>query len=70
MPDTSDEIADLTDAAAAGPASASIDGRSASQHRIPDLIALENHRAAQTANTPSNGHFGLRFTTLIPPGCG
>ena len=67
MPDTPDEIADLTDAAAAGPQSASVDGRSAVSHSIPDLIELEKHRANQlTAGRGSRP--AVRFFNTKPPG--
>lgn len=68
MPDTPEEISELTDAAAAGPAQVSVAGNSVTAQRVPDLIALENHRAAQAS--VGQGHFGLRFTKLVPPGCG
>lgn len=50
------------------PQSANIDGNSVSQHSIPDQIAMAHHVAGQVAS--SRGHFGLRFTQLVPPGCG
>ena len=67
MPDTPDEIADLTDAAAAGPQSASVDGRAASSHPIPDLIALEKHRA-NTTTSGTGSKPAVRFFNTRPPG--
>lgn len=50
------------------PASASVDGTSASQHSLGDQIKAAQYIAAQVGGT--RPHFGLRFTTLVPPGCG
>ena len=50
------------------PANASVDGTSASQHSLKDQIAAAAFVAGQVAS--SKPHFGLRFTTLVPPGCG
>lgn len=67
MPDTPDEIAELTDAAAAGPLSATVDGRSAVSHPIRELIELEKHRAnnslSGTGSKPA-----VRFFKTKPPG--
>lgn len=68
MPDSADEVAELTDAVAAAPAEVTIGPNSTTAHKVPDLIQLENHRAAQAA--VGKGHFGLRFTKLVPGGCG
>lgn len=67
MPDTPDEIADLTDAAAAGPLSASVDGRSATSHPIRDLIELEKHRANNNLSG-SGTKPAVRFFKTKPPG--
>ena len=67
MPDTPDEIAALTDAAAAGPQQASQDGRAASSHPIPDLIALEKHRA-NNATGSGGTRPAVRFFNTRPPG--
>lgn len=53
---------------AQGPANASVDGTSASQHSIDDQIAAAGFVAGQVA--ADKPHRGLRFTTLVPPGCG
>lgn len=68
MPDTPSEIDELIDTVAAGPASASVDGRSATSHKLSDLKDIRNDRAAQEASGTSK--FGLRFTKLVPGGCG
>lgn len=51
---------------ATGPASASLDGESVTQHRIPDQIAARQHSSGVAG--AAKGHRGLRFTKLIPPG--
>lgn len=68
MPDTPDEIDELIDTVAAGPKSVAVDGRSATSQNLSDLKDIRNDRAAQAAS--GKGHFGLRFTRLVPPGCG
>jgi len=64
---------EITDAAAAGPASASVDGRSGTQHSLRDLIELEKWRANQTAaNGPdgsgSSNTLGVKFFRTSPQG--
>lgn len=68
MPNTPDEIDELIDTVAEGPASATVDGRSATAQKLSDLQAIRNDRASQEA--ASTAKFGLRFTRLVPPGCG
>ena len=68
MPDSADEVDDLIDTVAAGPKSATVDGRSATSQDLDDLLKIRNDRAAQAA--ASTGKFGLRFSRLVPPGCG
>jgi hypothetical protein len=51
---------------AAGPASASGDSGSVTQHKIQDQIEADRYLAAKrAANLP---HRGLRFTRITPPG--
>lgn len=64
---TPEEIAALVDAAAEGPASASVDGRSGTQHNLKDLIAFEKHRKGEEAAASTTG-FGVRFFQTRPPG--
>lgn len=59
--------AEIVDAAQK-PASATIDGNSVTQQSLADKIAAATYASAQVA--ASKGHRGLRFTTLVPPGCG
>ena len=70
MPDTPDQVAALTDAAAAGPSSATVDGRSATSHKLADLIELEKYRANQEAasSSGSSTSLGIRFFKTSPPG--
>jgi hypothetical protein len=68
MPLTETELEELIDLAAAGPKKAAVDNRSAEQHSLKDLLAVKQDRAADVA--AGEGHFGLRFTKLVPPGCG
>lgn len=68
MPLSADEAAALVDAAAAAPAEVVVEGNSVVAHKLSDLLELENRRSAQAA--AGKGHFGLRFTRLVPPGCG
>lgn len=42
--------------------------REVQQPSLKDQIAAAQHAAGTVAAT--NGHFGLRFTRLVPPGCG
>lgn len=70
MPDSADVDAlndDLV-TAAQKPQSATIDGNSVNQQSLSDKIEAATYVAAQVAS--GKGHFGLRFTKLIPPGCG
>ncbi len=68
MPDSADDIDDRIDEILSGPKSATVDGRSATSHEIDDALKVRNDRAAQAA--AGTGKFGLRFSTLVPPGCG
>ncbi len=54
----------------AAPQSATVDGRSATNRSVDDFIKMKNFEAAQSASAPGKGQFGLRFTKLVPPGCG
>lgn len=56
------------DAFLAEPQSATVDGRSGTNRSMSDWIKYQEWKAAQSASV--QGHFGLRFTQLIPPGCG
>ncbi len=47
------------------PASASVDGVSATQHNLKDQIEADRYLSANVAMGKS--HRGLRFTRLLPP---
>lgn len=64
MPDPVD--ADSIAEAAASPASASVDGNSASAVPIPDQIQADRYRKASSAASGRNR--GIVFSKLIPPG--
>ncbi len=66
--DDLDAVQDAILANALGPASASVDGNSASQHSVGDQLKLAGYIAGQVA--ADQPHRGLRFTNLVPPGCG
>jgi hypothetical protein len=70
---TAAEIAALnadTEAFLAAPQSATVDGRSATNRSADDFIKLKTFESNQSAAGTGKGQFGLRFTTLVPPGCG
>ena len=67
MPDA-DDISDAIAENATGPKSVTVDGNNVQQHSIPEQIAARNDVAAQ--QSASKAHRGLRFTRLVPPGCG
>lgn len=53
---------------AAKPEHVSVDGNSVSQHDLDSQIKAATFIAGQVA--ADRPHFGLRFTQLVPPGCG
>lgn len=67
MPDAADidTLNDALLASAQKPKSATIDGNNVNQFSVQEQIAASHHIAGQVAS--SKGHFGLRFTKLIPP---
>lgn len=68
MPNSADDVDEIIDDLMAGPKSATVDGRSATAQSVDDALKVRNDRASQGA--AAQGHFGLRFTRLVPPGCG
>ncbi len=52
------------------PARVKFGNREVEQHSLADQIEAANHVASQAATDSSVAHFGLRFTRLVPPGCG
>jgi hypothetical protein len=67
MPDTEDINDTIAQTAADGIKNVSISGQHVESLSIDDQIKAANHVAAQSA---ARGSFGLRFSKLIPPGCG
>ena len=64
-----DAVEDAIIENAAGPASVSVSGQTVTAKSADDLIKSANYLAAQAAAN-NRAHFGLRFTKLVPPGCG
>jgi hypothetical protein len=58
------------DAFLAEPQSATVDGRSGTNRSMADWIKYQEWKANQSASVAGKGQFGLRFTRLVPPGCG
>ncbi len=52
----------------AAPQAATVDGRSATNRTVSDFLAMKKYESSVAA--AEKGHFGLRFTQLVPPGCG
>lgn len=62
---------DLSDAirdAANAPKKTQVKSTSVEEHAIGDLIAADRHLANKAAG--NRNHMGLRFTKIVPPGCG
>lgn len=66
--DTSTNLADAIRENASGPASASGDSASVSQHSLKDQIEADRYLASRAA--VSQRHRGLRFSRVVPPGAG
>ena len=67
MPDA-DDIRDAIAENAVAPQSVSVDGTNVTAKPLQDQIKAANFVAGQSA--ASKPHFGLRFTLMVPPGCG
>ena len=61
------DLATAIETSAAGPAQASADGQSVTQHNLKDLIEADKYLAQKSAAT-TNKRFGMRFAKLSPPG--
>lgn len=66
MTESVEDIQEITDALASKSKSIAADGVSKSTHSIPDLLALEERRAAQVAAKSSSAPF--RMFKTKPPG--
>ena len=60
LPGREDVVKALTDAAAAEPKQAAVDGQSADNYPLPDRLALESRRAAEAAASGANANGGAR----------
>lgn len=67
--DAEDIATDIANSATA-PASATVDGNSTTARSIDEKIKAAQYAAGQATSAAGPGHFGLRFSQLIPPGCG
>ncbi len=66
-----DAVDDAIVANAQQPARVKFGNREVEQHSIDDQIKAAQYAAAQeVAAAGPPGHFGLRFSQLVPPGCG
>lgn len=64
----SDDLSQAIRDAASAPRKTQVKSTSVEEHPIADLIAADRHLASKAAAT--RNHLGLRFTKIIPPGCG
>ena len=68
MADAPEAPQDLTETIrenAAAPAEATVDGRSAKQHPLPDQIEADRYLASKQA---ARKKLGIRMSKVIPPG--
>ena len=61
------DLKTVIEESAAGPAQASGDGQSVTQHNIKDLIEADKYLTQKTA-VSANPRFGMKFVKLRPPG--
>lgn len=70
MSERLDAVDDALSNAANEPLKMAVDGRSAEQRTVDELLKLRAHEATQVAQTNKVAGFGLRFQKIKPPGCG
>jgi hypothetical protein len=63
-----ENIAEALERVAIGPKRSKESGREIEEHDLDQLIRADNHIAAKNAGR--RNHQGLRFTKIVPPGCG
>lgn len=68
MSEELDAIDEALQNAATEPLKVVVDGRSAEQRSVDDLLKLRAHQAAKEAGTVRG--FGIRYQKIKPPGCG
>jgi hypothetical protein len=61
-----DELKEVIEENASGPASAEVDGQRVTQHRLKDQI--EADRYVKSSDALAKGHRGLRISKMVPPG--
>ena len=61
-------ITEAIEQAAAKPQRVKVKSTEVEEHDLDQLIRADNHVAAKNAGR--RNHQGLRFTKIIPPGCG
>ena len=64
MPDLEDILTEL----ASKPKSVTVDGVTVTNHSLPEVSAVADRVAAQTATSGGGNPAGVRFTKLVPPG--
>lgn len=60
---------DIIREAMLNPQSVAVKSTNITERPIADLIAAQRHLANEAAGTGRN-HQGLRFSKIVPPGCG
>lgn len=70
MSEELDAIDQALENAATEPLEMSVDGRSAKQRSVDELLKLRAHQASQEAAANKTRGFGMRFQKIKPPGCG
>lgn len=62
-------MAESLDSTTQKPQTVSVDGRSVTQHSLPDQLELDRYLAEKAAMTAGNtARYGLRFCRIKPPG--
>jgi len=61
-----DELKEVIEENASGPASAEVDGQRVTQHKLKDQI--EADRYVKSSDAVAKGHRGLRISKMVPPG--
>ena len=65
---TNDDLSQAIRDAANAPKKTQVKSTTVEEHPLPDLIAAERHLANKEA--ARRNHRGIRFSKIIPPGCG
>ena len=70
MPDASDIADAIAENADTGIKSVTVDGNTTTKISVDEQIKAAQYAAGQATASAAPGHFGLRFSQLVPPGCG